>query len=569
MLRFPIFVLAAFAVSSCAITDTQPSGLQQPQFSSAEQQQAEQEFALIWQQYQTLRWQQDPQQRQLSNTTDAVDWPDISAEAQQQQLQDWQRLRQQLSAIEQAALAPQQQWRYDTLLSDLEQRLVLAPFTPLALDLSGPDAWQRRIAQTLMTQHPVERISDVYDYIDRLQGAAELLNRWREQWQQADNGFLPPQAQFDQAIKDINELLTGFPFDANSQQLSPLWVDIRGKIIALELYPSSQRVLLQRTQQALTGDFYSALSALASQLQQTAEHAKDAPALSQHPQGLHYYQLLLSHYSDSHRDAQYWHNKAQQVIQLRQQEWLVGASLSEGQSFSNVLPAQPRLTLTDDAIDQQRQQLQQAAQQLALRIDRPLPALAVTAISTTAQPWSDLLSYQLGELSINPAQLQQLTEAQLSALTVRQGLAQHWLTFGATSAADSTLLASPASQQGWQAYVARLLLYRDPSWRRAVVLAELNDACLAAVDTGLHALGWSPQQAQQFLAQQCNLSEQQQQQWILAIQDQPGRALAALAGLQGWQRLAQKANSSSWLPQLLSQGLQPLDILQQRLTAEY
>ncbi|GGY32411.1 hypothetical protein GCM10011297_01650 [Bacterioplanes sanyensis] len=563
MPQFLPYVLTAalVALSGCSLNASNPQATATtPVINTQQQQQSRQQFDQYWQQYQQLRYEHNPLLRSQLSTQSDFDWDDLSDQGFEQRLQDWQDLRQQLNDLPRAALTNQQRRRYDALLTELEQRLLSVPFRTLALDLTGPQAWQRVIPHTLTEHHPVASIRDAHDYIDRLQSAAALLGHWQQLWQAAEPAFLPPRTAFDQALADIDALLTGAPFTGKED--SPLWADINTKIVALPIYPSSERVLKQRAQKVLENELQPALQQLRNTLTKLRNQATDAPALSQHEDGLRYYQLLLSRYSDSHWDAQHWHDQAQQRVRARQQEWLQGGELTEGQTFSQILAAAPRITDPQAAVVKQREVLRQAATDLAVRLaDVKLPPLAVSAVASNAQPWADITSYRPGHYRINPKALNQLSEAQLAGLSLRQGLASHWQYYFSQQPQADYLLASPATVAGWQAYAARLMLYRNQQWRRAVVLAELNDACMAVVDTGLHALQWSYQQAENYLSRNCNLSEAQRQQQLMEIQDQPGRAVAALAGLQHWQQLGEQAEKASWLEQLLQQGPLPLDDL--------
>ncbi|ASP40371.1 hypothetical protein CHH28_17555 [Bacterioplanes sanyensis] len=552
-------------------TPTKPTATPSPQYSQQQRQQASEQFQATWQQFQTLTLANDPLLRQTLGHNGEFEWADISAEAQAQQLQDWQTLRQQLTDIEQAALSDDEKSRYDALISRLEQQLLSAPFSALALDLTGPNAWQRVIPTTLIAHHPVERISDVYDYRDRLQGAAELLVRWREQWQQADQRFLPPQSAFDLAISDIDRLLDGQPFAEKAAHHSPLWADIQGKITRLDLYPSSQRVLQQRLQRTLVKQLGPALTAVRAELQQLRAQAPAFAALNQHPDGLRYYQLQLHDFTDSQWDAQHWHNLATQQVRRLQQQWLQGGELGSEQRFSDLLAAAPLISDVDAQIQAQQSLLEQASKALAGRWDsNELPALAVLAEPDLVQAFTDVARYRPGQYRINPTALQAMTHYQLMATSLRRGLAAHWQFYNATQPYQTAMLTSHATEAGWQAYAAQQLLpqleKQHSDWRRAIVLSELNDACLAVVDTGIHALNWSQGQTENFLSSQCNLSPAWQAHWLMRIQDQPAAAVAAFAGLQQWQQLTASTNTD--VGGLLRRGPLPLDTLRSITSAD-
>src|SRR6202034_4358621 len=94
--------------------------------------------------------------------------------------------------------------------------------------------------------------------------------------------------------------------------------------------------------------------------------------------------------------------------------------------------------------------------------------------------------------------------------------------------------ADPAFDDGWALYAAslgeELGLYRDDEARRGVLLRQLGCAAALVVDTGLHALDWTPARAADYLRQQLSLSAADADLVVDRFVALPGDALACTMG---------------------------------------
>ena len=93
----------------------------------------------------------------------------------------------------------------------------------------GPHA---SLANFLITFHEVEEKSDMEAYIKRLSEVARALDQSVEQAKlAAEAGVRPPRFAYDQASQESTNVITGAPFGAGKD--SPLWADVKAKIKAL------------------------------------------------------------------------------------------------------------------------------------------------------------------------------------------------------------------------------------------------------------------------------------------------------------------------------------------------
>jgi uncharacterized protein (DUF885 family) len=134
-----------------------------------------------------------------------------------------------------------------------------------------------------------------------------------------------------------------------------------------------------------------------------------------------------------------------------------------------------------------------------------------------------------------------------------------------------------AYDEGWALYAESLGedlgLYKDPYSRFGRLKAEIHRACRLVVDTGMHALGWTRQQAIDYMNENTGLAEG----FVIAEVDRyivwPGQALGYKIGELKIQELRAKAAKAlgakfdlrRFHNALIDDGPLPLDVLEQRI----
>lgn len=105
-----------------------------------------------------------------------------------------------------------------------------------------------------------------------------------------------------------------------------------------------------------------------------------------------------------------------------------------------------------------------------------------------------------------------------------------------------------AHAEGWGLYVERLTdemgLYSSPVTRLGMVSADMWRACRLVVDSGIHALGWTRQQAIDFIAEKAPLAPEVIAQEVDRYIALPGQALAYMIGKLHIVRLRHKAEEA-------------------------
>lgn len=135
----------------------------------------------------------------------------------------------------------------------------------------------------------------------------------------------------------------------------------------------------------------------------------------------------------------------------------------------------------------------------------------------------------------------------------------------------------PGFVEGWGIYAEslgdQLGLYRDTESKLTALADQLECSAGMVVDTGVHALGWSRDQALGYLRAQAPIDDARLRTAVDRIVALPGEALACALGGQTFQGLRERAEQSlgarfdlrAFHSELLNDGAMPLDILESRV----
>jgi uncharacterized protein (DUF885 family) len=135
----------------------------------------------------------------------------------------------------------------------------------------------------------------------------------------------------------------------------------------------------------------------------------------------------------------------------------------------------------------------------------------------------------------------------------------------------------PGFVEGWGVYAEslgeQLGLYRDTESKFAALADQLECAAGMVVDTGIHALGWSRDQALEYMRSQLPIDEAGVKNAVDRIVASPGEALACAVGARTIRGLREHAEQSlgarfelrAFHSELLNDGAMPLDMLESKL----
>jgi uncharacterized protein (DUF885 family) len=136
---------------------------------------------------------------------------------------------------------------------------------------------------------------------------------------------------------------------------------------------------------------------------------------------------------------------------------------------------------------------------------------------------------------------------------------------------------APAFIEGWGLYAAtlgeELGLYRDSQEKFGSLAAQMNCAAGLVIDTGLHAQGWTREQALEYLHAQMPIDDHDAAETVDRDLALPAEALACSAGflkIQGLRTLAQQTLGTrfdlrAFHTEVIKDGALPLDLLESKI----
>jgi uncharacterized protein (DUF885 family) len=170
----------------------------------------------------------------------------------------------------------------------------------------------------------------------------------------------------------------------------------------------------------------------------------------------------------------------------------------------------------------------------------------------------------------------------LEALTLHEAVPGHHLQIALAQEltgvpAFRRFAEATAFTEGWGLYSERLGLevgfYQDPYRQFGRLTYEMWRACRLVVDTGIHAMGWTRQQAMDFMAENTALSLHEVRTEIDRYISWPGQALAYKIGelkirelrREAEQALGPRFDIRAFHDAVLENGAIPLGVLETRI----
>jgi uncharacterized protein (DUF885 family) len=215
-----------------------------------------------------------------------------------------------------------------------------------------------------------------------------------------------------------------------------------------------------------------------------------------------------------------------------------------------------------------------------LQIQAVDPGRALTASALSYQP--PLAGDQPGLLLVNTHDLRSRPRWAVTQQYLHEGVPGHHLQLGLRQ--DASQLprfrrhtGDTAFVEGWGLYAEalgnELGLYDSPAEKLGYLHTSLVRTARIVADTGLHAQGWSRQQAALYLTEQADLSPAEAALEVERSMAMPGQALANRVGElrliqlreQARQALGERFDLRTFHAQVLADGSLPLEILTDKI----
>ena len=513
------------------------------------------------------------------------------ADYARQEPQD-QRFLQRLAAISRAKLSASEQLNYDLFDYELRDRVALARFRDWRMPLTSDSGFHTEVLR-MADGVAMPKIADVEHYIARLIAVPTYFDQQIANLRQgiADGATLPA-AVMPGVLRIIEDQQYPIPEDC------PLYEPFRS--LAADIPAAEQERLRTAGRAAIAERVLPAYARLlAFMCDEYTPRARAGIAAADLPDGPAWYAALVHHYTtlevapeDVHRTglAEVARIQAQMDAAMR-----AAGFTGDYPAFLSFLRSDPQFYARTP------QQLLERAAWIAKQVDGRLPAFfgrlprqpygvepvpADLAPNYTAGRYSPapLGGTKGGAYWVNTTALDQRPLYALTALTLHESVPGHHLQIALARELEGVPpfrqnLDPDVFVEGWALYAEKLGvemgMYATPYDDFGRLTYEMWRACRLVVDTGMHALGWSREQARAYLREHTALSEHEVQTEIDRYIAWPGQALAYKTGEMQILELRERARRAlgarfdlrTFHDVVLGAGGVPLPVLQRRVAA--
>ena len=466
-------------------------------------------------------------------------------------------------------------WLYVTARAESEHRHIANHYL---FNQHGGHA--RRLPQILISLHQVETPQDAADYVSRIRAASaalqQLITRARLY---ADGGVHPPYFAFEIVLREAKRLSSGQPFD-DSDQDNPIWADFKDEVAKLAaaraVTPAQAGQLQADARAALLEDWGPAYGSLLEWLQLDRPHAAE-PAIGAGslPDGNDYYAERLAYHSTTDLSPEQVHrvgldNVERLLAELRAIQNQLGFEGSLQEFFAQMRDstADRRFYYSND--DAGRQAYIDESTALLDKMKANLPRLfgllpKADLVVKRVEPYRE----QAGAAQhYNPSSpdgsrpgvyyahlidMTSMPRYQLESVAYHEGVPGHHMQIAIANELQGVpdfrkRARMTAFTEGWALYAEGLAreipgTYSDPYSEVGRLNDEIWRAVRLVVDTGLHAKGWSEQQAIDYMMQNTMNTRGQSRSEIRRYIVDPGQATGYMLGTLKIRELRQRAAS--------------------------
>ncbi|APW72025.1 MULTISPECIES: DUF885 domain-containing protein [Sphingopyxis] len=539
-------------------------------------------------------------QSALGIRRDQDKWDDIS---EARELEDY-RLRErdhaELQGFDVAKLSPQARLSHRMFALQSERALRDFKWRHHDYVMTQMGGAHTRVPSTLTNSHPIATRADAEAYIKRLTGVEPLMAQAvaRLRAQEA-RGIRPPRFVYGLVIEPCVNLLKGAPFEGEGD--SPILADFKTKLAAADLSDADRADLLARGTAALTGGFAAGYGALVAHLRAAEAQADGVDGVWKLPDGEAYYGAQLESYTTLPRKAAEVH-----ALGLREVAAIHDAMRAimrrtgfdgDLQAFFAFMRTDPRFYHPDsDAgraaylaeanalLDEIR------ARQGELFGHLPKAPVEVRAIEAWREKSAPKAHYRNppqdgsapGIFYINLADMQAQPRYQLAATLYHEAIPGHHIETCIAHEMEGIpkfrrFASIAAFSEGWGLYSELLPkemgLYADPYSDFGRLSLSLMRACRLVVDTGIHAMRWTREQAVAWLDANMPSSHYDNQREIDRYIVLPGQATAYYIGMQtivalrarAREKLGNRFDLRRFHDVALGAGPLPLPLLEERI----
>jgi len=466
---------------------------------------------------------------------------------------------------------------------------------------------QSFIPTLLISFHKVENESDMLAYIARLEAAPVGLDQLVERAKKAaEQKIRPPKFAFEGVIDQSKKVIAGAPFGPGKD--SAIWADAKAKIAelvksgAIDAKRGDELQALART--ALVDRFKPGYERLIAWEQADMVNAPEnaSGVGTTQPNGKAYYEFALADNTTTHMTAEQIHE-----LGLKEVERIRGemTALKDKVGFKGDLEAFFKFIDSDKQFrfpntDAGRQAYIDTATADLANIKKSLPDffgvlpkadLVVKRVEPFREQDGAAQHYfpgtpdgsRPGVYYAHLSDMNAMPKTELEVIAYHEGLPGHHMQISIAQELTSvplfrTQAGFTAYQEGWGLYAEWLAkqmpgTYQDPYSDFGRLSSEMWRAVRLVVDTGLHAKGWTEQQAVEFFDANTSIPLTAVKSEVRRYLIMPGQATAYKVGMIKIQELRRKAETElgdkfdikGFHDTVLGGGALPLELLERRV----
>ncbi len=459
----------------------------------------------------------------------------------------------------------------------------------------------------LINFHKVETEADYQAYLARLAEARRAMGQMLELARRnAADGYRMPRFAYDGVLTEARAVIAGAPFADGAD--SPLWADLQAKADGLvksgAIDAARATALKDEARKALLANIKPAYDELIAWAESDRGNAIENPSGvgSTQPDGAAYYAHQLRMHTTTDLDAEAIHRIGlDEVARIhREMEAVMKRVGFEGdlQAFFRHIATDPKFKYPDT--DEGRQAYIDDATRAIDNIKKLLPQyfgllpkadLVVKRVEPFREQPGAAQHYfpgtpdgsRPGVYYAHLSDMNAMPKPELEVIAYHEGLPGHHMQISIAQELTGvpqfrTQARSTAYSEGWGLYAEWLAkempgTYEDPYSEYGRLASELWRAVRLVVDTGLHAKGWTEQQAVDYFAANSATPEAAIRSEIQRYITWPGQATAYKIGMLRIQELRRKAEDElgdrfdirGFHDAVLGGGALPLNLLERRV----
>lgn len=495
---------------------------------------------------------------------------------------------------------------YDLWIYQYQRSVDAAKFRDHAYWFNQMRGMHASLPQMLMNFHKVDEVADIEAYIKRIGGIAKAIADLQQRAaKSAELGIRPPRFAYESVIVQINKLLTGQPFTAEGSP-SPLWTDVNKKIDALisadKLTDAQAAQLRADAKTAFTSQFQPAYVALRDFLQtelvQINSQSQGASAL---PNGSDFYNLRLQQSTTTALTADEIHQLGLDEVARLTKEML---AIKDKVGFQGDLAAFFQFIKTDpqffypDTDEGRQAYIDDSEAYLAVIADKlpqyfgvlPKSTLVVKRVEAFREQPGAAQHYSAGTADgsrsgvyyAHLSDMKAMPKNEMEAIAYHEGSPGHHMQISIAQELTAvpkfrTQARFTAYSEGWGLYSELLAkemgAYQNPYSDFGRLITEMWRAVRLVVDTGMHAKGWSEQQAIDYFLEKTPIAKTAVISEVRRYLVMPGQATSYKIGMlkildiraKARAALGDKFDIRGFHDTVLNGGALPLELLEKRV----